>query len=177
MHLKPILTCFIIFATYANLNGQYNEIFKNVHERRIIIEETDSLILHPFEMFAKMRFDSIDYFAMNGPILLFTILENNEVFSLQEGRGDTLTDLTKRDKNGDKISNYRIQLNLLSSGIREIKRELIGGNLYKVIFSYECKSPARRPGPWEGEDGSYYYIVDIAPYGSKFERQLPASFE
>ena len=56
-----------------------------------------------------------------------------------------------------------------------LKRELIKGQKYKVIFSFISDSQALRSNGGT-ENMSGYYIVDIVNLNDKFQRQIPVKY-
>ncbi len=156
--------------TQFGLQAQKNNMFCDIHKERIIWIDKDSIVLHPFEMYGIMRFGTIDYGLTE--TLQFTLNEN-EHFSFE----NAFKDRTIYDQEGNRKSIFNIELALPSYAISDsIKRQLFKGVLYKVIFSYESVAMGRIHSDWGGEDDSHYFIVDLVPIGSKFERQIPFQY-
>ena len=137
-----------------------NELYKNIEKDRLVITGKDTLRLDPFELFSILTFKEIT-FIMDDEALEFEN-QNKNIFltfyndSIHEGSDDKVF----------------LELEMFD-GI--LKRELIKGQKYKVIFSFISDSQALRSNGGT-ENMSGYYIVDIVNLNDKFQRQIPVKY-
>lgn len=143
------------------------EIYNDIERHRIIYEGKDSLVLWPFELFSVMKlkqvsipglYGSLEFEMDNGDSTIVFIDVLNK-YTYDGGFKDDLW-------TGKKVI---LELKTIE-GI--LKREIIKGEKYKVIYAYSNDSEVLRTNiPTEHACG--FYIVDIIKLNEKFQRQIP----
>lgn len=141
------------------------DLYKNIENIRNVFTGNDSLKLYPFEMFSIMTFKNIAICGMHSSIIMESE-KYNTIFSFDEVLNEFKYDDTVNecDWRGKKAT-------VFLKTIRDtLKRDVYKNEKYKVIFSYSNDSEVLRTNvPTEYNSG--FYIVDIIPLTSLFERQ------
>lgn len=142
-----------------------SDLYKNIENIRKVFTGNDSLKLYPFEMFSIMTFKNIAICGMNSSIIMESE-KYNTIFSFDEVLNEFKYDdaVIECDWRGKKAT-------IFLKTIRDtLKRDVYKTEKYKVIFSYSNDSEVLRTNvPTEYNSG--FYIVDIIPLTSLFERQ------
>jgi hypothetical protein len=142
-----------------------SDIFKNIENIREVFTGNDSLKLYPFEMFSIMTFKNIAICGMHSSMIMESE-KYNTTFSFDEVLNEFKYDdiMNECDWHGKKATIF------LKTIQDPLKRDLYRNEKYKVIFSYWNDSEVLRTNVGT-EYKSGFYIVDIIPLTSLFERQ------
>jgi hypothetical protein len=151
--------------TTKNIIESYNHsnMFANIQNERIANTLNGKIRLHEFELYAIMIFKNCTGLGMFGT-LQFIIEDSNKLIEFN-------SEQNKYEENGTYDKNYNWTGNSVIIELERwndiLKRNVIKGNKYQVIFSYQSDSKSLRNDlPIEHDSG--YYIVDIVGLKDKF---------
>jgi hypothetical protein len=143
-------------------SNEYFKIFDNIQNERNIYTGKDSIRIMPFEMFAIMTFENIAGYLHP---LIFKIENADHIFEFLGNRNEYKINHSILDDNANCLECI-VTLELETRG-QILKRKLVKGKKYQVIFSFSSDSRFLRD-IHASEDDSTYYIVDIVEVNEKF---------
>lgn len=163
-----LLLAFFESAVCQTKKPTTSDLYKNIENVRKVFTGNDSLELHPFEMFSILTFKAINTCAMGGEYSIL-IMESEKYGT--SFYFDGLNNDFKHDNNEIDCDWKGKKATIFLKTIQDtLKRDIYKNEKYKVIFSYWNDSEVSRTNiPTENNSG--YYIVDIIPLTSLFERQ------
>lgn len=160
-----LLLAFFESAVCQTKKPTTSDLYKNIENVRKIFTGNDSLNLYPFEMFSIMTFKNIETCGMSSNLIMESEKYNTTIYFDRILNNFTYDDnVIECDWRGKKAT-------IFLKTIRDtLKRDVYKNEKYKVIFSYSNDSEVLRTNvPTEYNSG--FYIVDIIPLTSLFERQ------
>lgn len=143
-----------------------------LYENKTIWSGEDSIELYPFEFYTIGIFEGRIDLGMGYPIQ-FKLTEKNSVdkeiyFDFENIKSRSPKAIEKIDKQGIPFLEYNfIDLSFDNGLIRRLEK----GKTYKIIYSYKRDDAIGRVSNFNGCILQGDIIIDIVPFGSKFERQ------
>lgn len=177
-----LIAAFFLFSCNSdNKTKSQSLIFPNIHERRLITTEEDTLDLHEFEFYHLLKFIKHDIGL--GEYLEFEIQDSVQNYLVPIANNNLKKDsliqiLSPFEKISfasyvnefKKIEDNTYRITLHAGNHKKIKRTISIGVTYRVLFSYNVDTETIRDNI-ATEYYSGYEIIDIVNLNQPFYRQ------
>lgn len=173
--ITAIVSILLLSACSVNVSKDISQNeFSNINEYRKVSTGLDSLTLKPFELFKIMKFETIE--KENDTHILLKEVDGN--FRMRLRKDELNKFVYKGDFNRE--SNFKwsgneatfyLKYYAENFKIRTLKREVLKGEDYKVIYGYRINELQNRSTIGTEPFNSGFYIIDILPMNKKFPRQ------